>query len=412
MIRTILCVQALFLTAFGVAYGLRDDSLNRDFVRAATGNDSLPAVNVTRRTPIAIEPLFDRDDLPQIVSEEELAYVLKRVRPKLPRKGLRPNLVEHALRTWDIHSKFADPDVLSGEEMEAFLTDHARFIDSWSKDTEPLLQERPEGIAIRWGSFHEASVHHDHWLASLTEGGVTLDTPVFGPGRHDANIESVLREALRDFRLDEREAEWTAMAFGLWLPPTNEWIGAEGRRYSFDLIARRLMRGTGEKGVCVGTHRVYSLVLLLRLDMQFDNVLSDDVRKEVDAHLVRVRDQIAAAQFPDGHWPGNWPEGAEALKNPIDDPINTLIIATGHHLEWQAIAPAHLRLSDEQNRKAVEWLLTTIRKQSDEDMLRYYTFCTHVGNAFAMWRKTRPSQFWTEWTAKHPGYEMAPLEGE
>jgi hypothetical protein len=408
MFRAILFVQVLFFAAFGVAYALRPATTDHDVVRAVTGKDVLPAVVVPRREPLTIAPLHDRADLPQIVSEEELAYVLKRIRPKLPKKELRPNLVEHALRTWDVHAKFADSEVLSGADLAAFLTNHVRFIESWGDKAEPLLQEKSEGIAIRWGHFSEASVHHDHWLASLTEAGVTLDTPVYGPSRHDSTIEDVLRESLRDFHLDEREAEWTAMAFGLWLPPTHEWIGAGGRRYSFDLIARRLMRGHGEKGVCSGTHRVYSLVLLLRLDDQFDEVLSDSVCEDVNQHVCWVRDQIQAAQLPDGHWPGNWPDGADAVAEPREDPLSTKIIATGHHLEWQAIAPAHLRLSDEQNRKAVEWLLTTMRGMSDQEIIRNYTFCTHVGNAFAMWRKTRPTPFWADWTARHPGYELSP----
>jgi hypothetical protein len=296
---------------------------------------------------------------------------------------------------------------MSGADLAAFLTDHARFVESWSPNETPLLEERPEGVAIRYGRVHSGSVHHDHWLASLTEAGATLRMPVYGPGRRGDTVETVLREALRDFRLDEREAEWTAMAFGLWLPPTNAWIGSGGRLYSFDLLAHRLMRGECETGVCVGTHRVYSLVLLMRLDDQYPTVLSDSVRGEVNAHLEQVRDWIREAQFPDGHWPGNWPHGADAVAHPEDEKLSTRIIATGHHLEWQAIAPAHLRLSDDQNRKAVEWLLATMRTHSNAEVLQNYTFYTHVGNAFALWRKSSPTPFWREWTARHPDFELA-----
>ena len=236
---------------------------------------------------------------------------------------------------------------------------------------------------------------------------MTLETPVYGPGRRGDSIETVLREALRDFKLDEREAEWTAMAFGLWLPPTHTWTGADGRQFSFDLIASRLTARECETGVCVGTHRVYSLVLLMRLDDQYPEVLSDAIRSEVNAHLEQVRDWIRVAQLPDGHWPGNWPQGADAVAQPREDKLSTQIIATGHHLEWQAIAPAHLRLSDKQNRKAVEWLLTTMRGHSNAQILQNYTFYTHVGNAFALWRKSRPTPYWQAWTAQRPDYELA-----
>lgn len=402
MLRSILTVQGIVLATLGAAYAMRSEQTDRQLLRAVTGADGMPAISIPRQRPLEIAPLVDRADLPGIVSEAELAYALQRVRPRFPRKELRPNLVEHALRTWGVEAQFDDPAILSGPEMAAFLTDHARFVDSWGAQVPELLEERPDGIAIRWGHYRSASVHHDHWLASLTEAGVSLDTPVYGPGRHDATIEDVLREALRDFRLDERETEWTAMAFGLWLAPTHAWTGSGGRRYSFDLIAERLMRGHGEKGVCSGTHRVYSLTLLLRLDDQFDAVLSNAVRKQVDAHLQGVRDAIRESQFEDGHWPGNWAEGKDAVTQPRTEPLSAQIIATGHHLEWQAIAPAHLRLSDAQNRKAVEWLLTTMRGHSDEQILQNYTFYSHVGNAFALWRKTRPTPFWREWNARPP----------
>lgn len=407
MWRYVVLVQLAVLGAFGVAWGLRVDGVEREFARATLGVDELPVVAIPRATPLTVTPLFDRPDLPSIVSEEEVAYVLKRIRPRFERKGLRPNLVEHALRTWGVEATFGDPAIMSGADLAAFLTDHGTYIQSWSETETPLLEERPEGIAVRYGRVNSGSVHHDHWLASLTEAGVTLATPVYGPGRRGDSIETVLREALRDFRLDEREAEWTAMAFGLWLPPTNEWIGAGGRRYSFDLLAHRLMRGECETGVCVGTHRVYSLVLLMRLDDQFPTVLSDAVRADVNAHLEKVRDWIRVGQFEDGHWSGDWPHGADAVKTPREDKLSTQIIATGHHLEWQAIAPAHLRLSDEQNRKAAEWLLATMRKHSQAEILQNYTFYTHVGNAFALWRKTRPTPFWQEWTARHPEFELA-----
>lgn len=405
--RMILAVQAIVLSAFGVAYALRPAGTEEAFVRATTGRDPLPAVEIPRTSPLTVSPLYDRTDMPEIVSEEEVAYVLKRIRPRFERKGLRPNLVEHALRTWGVDATFADPAVMSGADLAGFLTDHQKYIQSWSATETPLLEERPQGIAVRYGRVNSGSVHHDHWLASLTEAGATLSTPVYGPGRRGDSIETVLREALRDFHLDEREAEWTAMAYGLWLPPTHEWIGAGGRKYSFDLIAHRLMRGECETGVCVGTHRVYSLVLLMRLDDQFPEVLSDPVRLEVNAHLEKVRDWIRVGQFPDGHWSGDWPHGADAVKTPREDKLSTQIIATGHHLEWQAIAPAHLRLSDEQNRKAVEWLLATMRKHSQAEVLQNYTFYTHVGKAFALWRKTQPTPFWREWTARHPEFELA-----
>ena len=148
------------------------------------------------------------------------------------------------------------------------------------------------------------------------------------------------------------------------------------------------------------------MVLLLRLDEMHPEVLSDEVHADVVAHMEKVRDSLKVSQFDEGYWPGNWWAGAEAVRNPVEEKESNPIISTGHHLEWQAIAPAFLRLSDEQNRRAAAWLVSTMKSHSDEDVQGYYTFYSHVGNCLAMWRKTRPTPFWREWTAAHPGFEM------
>lgn len=393
----LLFVQAATLTAFGLAYALASSAAKDELRRVVTRTDAPPLPAIPRNEPLSVRPLYDR---PDFVSDDDLAAVLRHVQPRFSREELKPNFVEHALRVWGVDARFADPDVLSGREMLDFLTNNASYTQSWKDKVDPLLDVRPTGIAIRYGADLCASVHHDHWLACLTEAGVHLDTPVYAPGRHDATIADVLHEALRDFRLDERETEWTAMAFGFWLSPTREWTGSEGRRYSFDLLADRLLRGDQKLGVCSGTHRVYSLVVLLRLDDQFD-ILTDDARSRVFAHLERVRDEITASQFDDGHWPSNWPDGAAAVLHPLEDELHEQVIATGHHLEWLAIAPPELHPPDEQIRKAARWAIDTTVSQSPEEIVKRYTFFSHVGNALALWRSRRPAEFWKQY--EHSG---------
>ncbi|MEZ6148163.1 MAG: hypothetical protein R3B91_22560 [Planctomycetaceae bacterium] len=396
-------IQAVVLAAFGAAYAV-STTHSRDLVEQELfGREPFKPVVIPRTQPLVVEPLYDRPDL---VSDEELAAVLDRVLPRFHHRHTKPNFVEHAIRIWGVDAEFDHPQAMSGHDMEGFLTDHARYAASWGTEVEPLVVDRPNGLAIRWGRETGGSVHHDHWLASLTEAGVSIDTPVYGPARRGMHIGEVIQESLRDFRLDERETEWTAMAFGLWLPPTRAWVGSGGRQYSFDLLARRLMRGQKELGVCSGTHRVYSLMLLIRLDDEFD-ILSADTRAEAYAHLENVRDLIIASQWDDGRWPTNWPDGADASATHIDEELYKQVIATGHHLEWLAIAPPELHPPDEQILKAARWVIDTTTSQTANEILPRYTFYSHVGNALALWRKTHPTPFWREWRASHP-YEATP----
>lgn len=358
-----------------------------------------PVTDIPRTTPLVIEPLYDDSE---VVSDEELAGVLAKIRPVFSKRHLKPNFVEHALRTWDISAKFADSRALSGEQMKDFLVDHGRYLASWGDAVEPLLQDRNDGVAIRWGKEEGASVHHDHWLACLTEAGVSLSEPVFTPGQtRPQTIADVLEQALADFRVDETEVEWSALGFGLWLPPQKDWYTRDGRHVSFDLLAERLMRGDKRFGVCSGTHRVYSLMALVRLDDGF-SIVSATRREEVLEHLRQVRDLIMASQFADGHWPSNWSKGAEAVAHPIDDELYKQVIATGHHLEWLAIAPRELHPPREQILKAADWVIEVTLSQTADDIQQRYTFFSHVGNALALWRKTHPSRFWAEWYAERP----------
>jgi hypothetical protein len=394
----VLTVQLAVIAALATAYGLASPVTQRDTRSELHLPTSPPRITPPRSTPLVIEPLYDD---PEVVSDRELADVLAKVQPRFTPEKLKPNYVEHALRTWSIKAKFADPDVMSGEAMKDYLVDHGRYLTSWGDKVDPLLSDREAGVAVRWGKLEGASVHHDHWLASLTEAGVSLDEPVFTPSRRGHTIGDVLQQALWDFRVDEVETEWSALAFGLWLPPQKQWHLRDGREVDFDLLADRLMRGDRNLGVCAGTHRVYSLMVLIRLDDEF-SMLSPAARDRAWKYLEGVRDAIALAQFPDGHWPSNWPEGADAVKKPVEDELYKKVIATGHHLEWLAIAPIELHPPRDRILKAADWVIGTTRAQLDSDIAQRYTFFSHVGNSLSLWRKTHPAEFWMRWEPAHP----------
>ena len=141
------------------------------------------------------------------------------------------------------------------------------------------------------------------------------------------------------------------MGFGLWLAPHKESVNGHRRKLNFDMIARRQMRGHKTYGVCGGTHRVYSLMSLARLDDEFD-ILSDEVHAEAVKYLASVRDILLVTQFEDGHWPYNRSDGEAALDTPEDYDAYKDVINTGQHLEWLAIAPKELHPPHKQILKA------------------------------------------------------------
>jgi len=407
-LKTTLIVQVLFVTAFAIAWFLLSPNQQLRIKADLQSRRPLPDVVFTNREPAVVLPFYDDAT---VVSDEDLAAVLTKVLPRFSREHLRPNYVEHALRIWGAKIEFDSPDLISGPQMAEYLVDTGQYLASWGPETDPILEPESDGVRIRWGPDATASVHHDHMLASMAEAGITLDTPVFTPARQ-TTMEQILSEALRDFRLDERETEWSAMAFGLYLAPqqTASWHNSQGRSITFDMLAARLMRKHRRKGVCLGTHRVYSLMALLRLSQDNDNaLLTTETENRIMEFLHGAKELMIASQAPDGSWPPNWHEGADADAN--RDPNEKLyrrVIATGHHLEWLAIAPTELHPPHENIVRAAKWLVNNTRETPQEQIDGSYTFYSHVGNCLALWRKTSVPKFWKTWRDTHPTAEQLP----
>lgn len=406
LLSLFVAVQLTVVVTFGVSFARTSSETSRQLQELSKGEATYPPLRIARQEPHRISPLYDD---PEMISDEDLAAVLRQVQPRFAPQKIKPNYVEHALRIWSIDAQFRDQTVMSGRKMLDFLVNHGQYLASWGDKVRPLLQEEDTGISIRYGREEGGSVHHDHLLACLSEAGVSLNEQVFLPSHRQKTINDVLQQALLDFRVDERETEWSALAYGLWLPPDHQWRNNKGRQITFDLLAERLIRGALSQGVCHGTHRLYSLMAIVRLDDEFEGkLIRKETRQQIMAHLGRVRDIIIKSQFPDGHWASNWPDGADSVSNPIKDEQFRMVIATGHHLEWQAIAPQELLIPREQLHRAAKWVITTTKAQTPSEILEKYTFFSHVGNALALWRKTHPPEFWRQWEGNHPEEGLNP----
>lgn len=404
--RIILLTQLLVLVSIAVAWLLLPDFHQRQLLADVRRKPLTTDVVVKSTEPIRIEPLYDD---PEVVSDEELAAVLKKILPRFNPSHLRPNYIEHALRTWGARIEFSNEQLMSGPQMVEFLTDSAKYVESWGSEGKPILEPNEDGVVIRYASEQSSSVHHDHLLASLTEAGVSLSTPVLTP-RRAMTFGDVLNQAFTDFRLDERETEWSVMAFGFWLAPQHQsaWRNGEGREITLDLLADRLMRNHKKHGVCLGTHRVYSLTAMLRLNETYGgDLISPETVTRITRHLESVRDLIRLAQCDDGSWPPNWTdgEGADSKTDPKEKWYRR-VIATGHHLEWLAIAPPDLHPDREQVRRAADWIIQNVAESSQSTINDNFTFYSHVGNGLALWRKTTPEAFWTKWRESHTDAEV------
>ena len=347
---------------------------------------TLPAL---RDVPAQVTPLYD---VPSVVSDEQLDQVLYKLRPRL--RGERPkiNHVDHALRFWGLEAKFSDSECLSGLEMRELLLDHSQFSAAWGEEALPLLINRRQGIAVRTQEGTATASHVDHTLASLAEVGTPVDYPVRTAGGM-TTVRSMVEQTLAGFSLNQIEYEWSTLAFALYLQPTQSWKSSEGQEITYDRLADRIMRQGLNQGVCMGNHRLHTLVMLLRVDKQTP-ILSESGRRRILDHLLDVTRRFVASQHLDGYWTRDWPSAQppDADAGNPDTALQNRILATGHVLEWWSLAPEEVHPPRETLVRGGQWLSKTIIELEDDKIKDYYTFLTHAGRALALWRGHFPHE--------------------
>ena len=350
--------------------------------------DARYAVPSLRIQPLTVAPLYDD---PGIVSDEQLRATLDRLRPRFRGKPVGVNVVDHALRCWGLQATFDDPECLSGEEMRRLLVDQARFTEVFGSDAEPLLIDTEYGIRVRVQEGTATSSHYDHTLASLAEVGTPLDFPVVTTAGQ-RTVRAMLLQAFRDFSLNQPEYEWSTLSFALYMPTQASWFTSEGQQISFDRLVERIMRQDLPQGVCFANHRMHALVMLLRLDEQ-EPLISAASRVRILDYLRDVTDVLVANQGADGSWDGDWPLHAPSPGSQQDaNAFMSRFIATGHPMEWWALAPPEVHPPHEVLVAAGQWMIRAVDELTPEQVIEFYPFLSHGARALALWRHQEPWQ--------------------
>ncbi len=367
-----------------------------------------------RETPLVIGPYYNQE---VVITDEQLRRVLRKLRPRFNGKKTVLGHVDHNLRFWGSEAKFDDPTFVSGEDMRQLLTKQAAFEGLYGKDEKPLLIDVPGGgVRVREFEGKASASHDDHTMACLAEAGTTLNYPVVTPER-ETTFRALVEQSLRDFSLNQVEYEWSSLTYALFVT-TDRWITTEGQEISFDMMARRIMRQRMPQGVCMGNHRLHSLVMLLRVDEEHQDILSEDVRSEIIDYLTQRTVMLVQHQHSDGFWNRDWPFETPATSEPTTiegDRLSDRIIVTGHALEWWALAPPEVHPPRHVLAAAGQWLVREIDKLSDDGIRQNNSFLSHAGRALSLWRGKwphevdltieAPEQTAPEQTTAEPGQE-------
>lgn len=254
--------------------------------------------------------------------------------------------------------------------------------------------DTPSGLRVRTQEGAATSSHVDHTLATFTEIGLPLDHQLVSRNSRLA-VEDLFQSALRAFSLNQKEYEWTALALGMYAQEDFEWYSREGQRITFDRLAGRLMRESLGHGVCYGGHRLFTLVLLSRIDQEGRDFFSDEVRMEIRDHLREATRRLVSNQHREGYWDDAWP----GYKIPSSKDLWTQgarLVATGHALEWWAMVSEHDLLPPRESLvRAGQWLVREIQQMEPKSIEKNYTFLTHAGRALSLWRGEFPAESWS-----------------
>jgi hypothetical protein len=339
------------------------------------------------------------------LSQDQLRRVALAVVPRW-KVGKVPSIL-HALRLWGPQSTFSDDrfihpnrlGILSGDQMVQILLDDRKLHKSLVP-CESILYWKPDGIEVQYGH-NSTPAHCDQLLKVLAEIGLPANTPVSTFGEHQGTINDIIKGSLRDFLIDQ-ELEFTAVAYSRWLPPVKSWTNRFEETCSFDNLADALLKKPLGKGACYGIHVPYALVNLLRANEQH-SVVSSATAKSIENRLVEISRLLESHQDESGAWFGDWttaPVSGTSSQNSFE-----IITATGHHLEWVALAPNRLRPSEQSVAKAARLLARLIPEHDSITISnpRSYGPFSHAARALMLLHNVNPERIiQTELTINAP----------
>ncbi len=387
---------------------------------AATVN-TRPLMPVLHENPRTVRPQYDYDF---VISDRQLNEVLHQLRPKFsPDKPPKTNYVDHALRFWGTKIEF-DDRALDGAQLRDLLVNHKTFAEAWGEHETPLLSMTPHGIAVRTQQGRSTVSHVDHLLGSLAEVGTPLSYKITA-ANVDGRLIDMVRDGVMNFSLNQREYEWTTLALAFYAANNSPWYSREGQEISYDYLANRIMRETQPDGVCYGQHRLYTLTILLRIDQQMRDqsdqqpsgdessggLIAPQTRDDIMDYLGDMSRRAYQNQSLEGSWDGNWPDLRVPVRDPDTDATSRKVLATGHMLEWWAMAPEELHPPRETIVRAAQWLSRVIIEMEPERIERNYTFLTHAGRALALWRGGFADELYHPVVTVSQSHALLPLEG-
>lgn len=342
-----------------------------------------------RAVPVRVA---SRADLTDLVPSEGLGELARRAIPCW--YALKTSYVMHAFRLWGSEATFPievfarpfDGIVSSGADLQRYLLDD-EYYSTMAPGEAPLLSHDGPGVEARtrstgfMGSFVGSLGHPDDLLCACAEVGLGSDQEIMARDSR-ATIRDLVAHAMWRFDVD-KEVEWTVEALARYLAPHDRWTNGEGVVFTFQDAAETLVARPIGRGACLGTHVPNTLACLLRI-AETEDILSPESVRAIQRRLEEYSVRLESDGDERGAWTAGWASGrVEGARDP-HAVLEGKLAATGHHLEWIAIAPPQCRPSRDRVRSAVRAIVELALDLPSYEVSHLYLPFSHLVRALCL----------------------------
>jgi len=350
--------------------------LRRDIFPGRNGQPRLAESIESLKTP---DPLIIKPTIVRFLalSDNDRQWVNRQFQPPTKTHVLNSSYCLHLLRVHGLDDRLESSEISDGRVVLALLTNSD--IGQAYFGTPPLITTRSGARFVpmnRHVPLPSMELHRDQTLAAFAELGIPLTFPIRVKGS-EYRLDEALRDSLANFDLHQDELPWTTVAYSLYLPPLRSWSNRYGESYSFDDLARALLRTSFTRASCGGTHVLYALTIMLRVN-QVRQIVSEETRSAICEWMEKKISLATNHQAADGSWqPGWWKlpsEGAPAQPKPAKQ--SEVLATTGHVLEWLLYLPSEMRPTQDTFSRGGLWLLFQLHAATAPDQVK--DFCSYA----------------------------------
>ena len=200
-----------------------------------------------------------------------------------------------------------------------------------------------------------AQGHQDQFVSEMAQWGMKPDHK-FHVGKFDYTFDDFIRQStMRASVTQKQELSWAIIMISQFHGTDYQWTNSLGERLKFDDIVRYEIDASIDEAACGGTHRLFGFTWAYHLHLNKGGK-KEGVWLDVAAKIKRYKARAKQLQNRDGTFSNNYFKGPGA-----DEPdTNKRIGATGHILEWLALAMTDEELREPWMQNAVNALVLLI----------------------------------------------------